>query len=648
MEHLSGSCIGYIDPGTGAVLAGTVLPWLLGIIGALLAALAYPFRLVWRWLRRRYYGVLPARVVLLGCDGMDAQLAERWMDEGLLPNLAALRAAGGYRQLPTSIPPESPVAWSAFLTGADAGTHGVSDFLVPDFATYRPRLTTGAVESVGSFFLAGSWRLPLGGARVTGQRHGEPFYRPLARRGVRVTMLRQPLAFPTGREGGARVLASLGVTDVRGRQGDYRLVCAGAPPRDMPADKVIAVTPVDGRAGVTLEGPLRADGQPATVALQLQVAGDTLTISWDGGSAVLRAGEWSALQELRFRVGRCATVPALVDFCAVSLQPLRLFISPLMPHPRYPVLPIVAPHGFGAELFRRHHLFHTLGMAEPLDAVKDGALPPDAFLALAKHIREEREAMLLGELAEQRDGLLSMVFDVPDRVQHLFWRAMETADATAGKVILRSYQALDAFVGQVQRQLRADDTLLVFSDHGFAPFRRAFHLNRWLVDAGYLVAPASERFFRGADWAASRAYGLGFCGLYLNRQGREAQGCVSDGEATALAREIREKLLALTDPDTGGRPVANVYLATDTYLQPGAQTPDLIVGCARGWRIASQSALGGVSDGLFSDNHSRWSGDHCIDAAAVPGVLFSNRALPDGLTLQQLGAHISRHFFRKP
>ncbi len=644
MEHLSGSFVGYIDPGTGAVLAGTVLPWLLGVIGALLAALAYPFRLLWRWLRRRYYGVLPARVVLLGFDGMDAQLAERWMDEGLLPNLTALRVTGGYRQLPTSVPPESPVAWSSFLTGTDAGTHGVSDFLVPDFATCRPRLTTGEVESVGSFLLAGRWRVPLGGARVTQQRRGEPFYRRLARRGVRVTMLRQPLTFPTGREGGARVLASLGVTDVRGRQGDYRLVCAGAPPHDVPAEKIIALTPADGRAAVTLAGPLRTDGQPATVALQLQVTGDTLTISWDGGNATLRVGEWSPLQEVRFRVGRFATVPALVDFYAVSLQPLRLFVSPLMPHPRLPVLPFVAPRGFGAELFKRHHLFHTLGMAEPLDAVKDGALPPEAFLALAKRIREERETMLLGELAKQRDGLLSMVFDVPDRVQHLFWREMETDDATAGKVILRSYQALDAFVGQVQRQLRADDTLLVFSDHGFAPFRRAFHLNRWLVEEGYLVAPESERFFRGADWAKSRAYGLGFCGLYLNQQGREAQGIVSDGEAAALAAELREKLLALTDPETGEHPVAHVYLSGETYSAPGTQAPDIIVGCARGWRISSQSAVGGVSEELFSDNTGRWSGDHCIDAAAVPGVLFSNRALPDGLTLQTLGRYIGRHF----
>ena len=42
------------------------------------------------------------------------------MDKGWLPNLARLRAAGGYSRLGTSIPPQSPVAWANFITGADA------------------------------------------------------------------------------------------------------------------------------------------------------------------------------------------------------------------------------------------------------------------------------------------------------------------------------------------------------------------------------------------------------------------------------------------------------------------------------------------------------------------------------------------------
>jgi arylsulfatase A-like enzyme len=31
----------------------------------------------------------------------------------------------------------------------------------------------------------------------------------------------------------------------------------------------------------------------------------------------------------------------------------------------------------------------------------------------------------------------------------------------------------------------------------------------------------------------------------------------------------------------------------------------------------------------LSDNTRRWSGDHCVDPAVVPGVLFCNRRLTD-------------------
>ena len=35
--------------------------------------------------------------------------------------------------------------------------------------------------------------------------------------------------------------------------------------------------------------------------------------------------------------------------------------------------------------------------------------------------------------------------------------------------------------------------------------------------------------------------------------------------------------------------------------------------------------MGGVPEGHFEDNVKKWSGDHIIDPALVPGVLFMNR-----------------------
>src|SRR5512143_968037 len=69
------------------------------------------------------------RVVILGLDGLDYDLASRMIQEGRLPGLARLARTGGFSRLGTAIPAQSPVAWSDFTTGHDAGVHGIFDFI---------------------------------------------------------------------------------------------------------------------------------------------------------------------------------------------------------------------------------------------------------------------------------------------------------------------------------------------------------------------------------------------------------------------------------------------------------------------------------------------------------------------------------------
>src|SRR5207253_7168177 len=69
------------------------------------------------------------KVIVIGIDGMDPVLCESMLQEGLLPNLNKLRAAGAFSKLGSSIPPQSPVAWANFINGAGPGSHGIFDFI---------------------------------------------------------------------------------------------------------------------------------------------------------------------------------------------------------------------------------------------------------------------------------------------------------------------------------------------------------------------------------------------------------------------------------------------------------------------------------------------------------------------------------------
>jgi len=72
------------------------------------------------------------RVLIVGMDGMDWQIAEPLIEEGLLPNLAALRERGSWGNIKALMPILSPLLWTSVATGVTPDRHGVIDFLVPD------------------------------------------------------------------------------------------------------------------------------------------------------------------------------------------------------------------------------------------------------------------------------------------------------------------------------------------------------------------------------------------------------------------------------------------------------------------------------------------------------------------------------------
>jgi hypothetical protein len=115
----------------------------------------------------------------------------------------------------------------------------------------------------------------------------------------------------------------------------------------------------------------------------------------------------------------------------------------------------------------------------------------------------------------------------------------------------------------------------------------------------------------------------------LNVRGRERDGIVAPEERSALAEEIAGRLLATLDPATQAPAISKMYRREQVYKLAGFEdiAPDLIVGYAKGTRGSDESALGGLPREVIVDNTSAWSGDHCIDHEAVPGILLSSRPL---------------------
>ena len=582
-----------------------------------------------------------ARVVVIGFDGMDPTLTERWMDDGSLPHFAALRENGHYQHLATTNPPQSPVAWATFATGANPGAHGIFDFLRRDPSDYAPDFSIAQTQPPAHVLHLFGWQLPLSGAATTTRRDGTPFWTTAERHGDHATVLRVPVTYPP--DDITRMLSGMGVPDLLGTQGTYTIY----------ATRPIAGAENGGRVELVEIGdegiintqftgpdhPLKTQATPMTVPLTLRGDGDGATLTLDGHSLRLTVGQWSPWIHVRFRYAGFAAVAGTVRAYLLENFPRPLlYISPINIDPTDPVAAITAPPSYAADLAKTIGDFHTLGMPEETWALNQGHMSEQGWLDMVKTTLAEGEAMLRDALGKHDSRLVMEVFVQTDRVSHMFWRGIDpehplypkTSELARG-AIPWIYREADRVLGDVQAQLAPDDRLIVLSDHGFASFRRAVNLNRWLAEQGYLTfkpgADGSAPLFAHVDWLHSRAYALGLNGIFINLKGREAQGIVDARDAPALKKEVTDRLRGLRDVES--RAIDDVFDAATLYTGPhSGDSPDLVVGYAPGYRASWQTTLGGAPKTLIDDNLQPWSGDHCIDPAAVPGVLFTSFA-PD-------------------
>jgi predicted AlkP superfamily phosphohydrolase/phosphomutase len=578
------------------------------------------------------------KVVVLGLDGLEPKIVEPMLEAAELPALARLRSAGGYSRLCTTFPAQTPVAWSTFATGTNPGGHGIFDFIRRDPKTYLPDLSFSRYEQRNAF-------LP---PRAVNLRRGTPLWELLGAAGIESSVLRCPCTYPPDTLRG-RMLAGMGVPDLRGGLGTPTFYSAGEGVKAGESETVVPVSAEGSTIVTSLIGPRNPRGGgnlTVEIKVDLDRAGRKVVIRSAGVPAALevREGCWSEWLKVKFKTGLFQSVRGMVRFYLPRLEPaFELYASPANFDPDAPLFPLSSPAEYAREVAQSIGTFYTTGMVEDHGGLNNGRFDEAAYLQQCDEVMRERQRMLLYELQRLRAGFLFCLFDTPDRLQHMFWRFREESHpANRGKasggeyrrVIEDHYRACDAVVGEALRYADDQTLVMVLSDHGFNSFQRGINLNTWLHENGFLVlrkgvSPGEEagEMLRQVDWGQTKAYALGLGSIYLNLAGREEQGIVSADEAERLKASLAERLSGLVDTERGTQAVRGVVTREQVYRGPYAvEAPDLLVNCAAGYRASWGTALGGVPHGLFEDNDKRWSGDHIIDPALVPGTLFINRA----------------------
>ena len=627
------------------------------------------------------------KLVILGFDGMDPRLVQRWMDEGKLPNMKKLASRGsGVRRLETTHSPESPTAWASFATGVNAGKHNIYDFLVRDTNTYLPDL--GMVSREPPRFILNYF--PISRPVIKSIRGGTSFWVTAGRAGVRSSELTVPVTYPPEDVPNGEMLSGLPLPDIRGTMGTFYYFGTdlsryeegntefGGILKRLVFDGDVAQTELVGPPNPIVRQQLRAlrakgatsDFDKMKVA-ELEAREDIrmpVTIHWNrsGKSATVDIGdnsihlaehEWSKWINLDFSINLLLRVHGMVQLYLINAGPeLQLYISPVNWKPDNPPAPMSSPPSFAGDIYERLGPYRTLGWAEATWPLNEDRIDEKVFMDDLFRAFDDRAQVILQRIDAHQWDLLVGVIESTDRVQHMMWRLIDPAHpmydkalaARFGDAIERVYRKCDEFLGEVMTRVNDTTPILIVSDHGFHSFRQSVNLNTWLVQQGFMAVhgqqPGEKKlqdlfgggtFWENVDWSRTSAYAMGLGQVYINLKGREKSGIVAPGaESRQVQNDLANRLMTMTDPNTGERMVDAVYKADDVYSgEFVGNAAELQVGLADGYRVSWQSTLGGSPPGIVYPNMKKWSGDHgSYDYKSTPGTLISSRPVPAGVT----------------
>ncbi len=515
--------------------------------------------------------------------------------------------------------------------------------MMPTFSTSHAAGSETSIE-------LGKWKIPLAGGSVELLRKGTAFWEVLGEHGIETTIIRIPANFPPSGTA-TREISGMGTPDLLGTYGTFSFYTSKyveMENTDIGGAEIFEVEVEDNTVTAAIKGPenpflVEPEDLESEFTVYIDSEDPVVELVVGDEKRVLEEGDWSDWVPVVFDLIPTQSVQGICRFYLKQVRPdFQLYVSPVNIDPEAPAMPVSHPESYAADLAEETGLFYTQGMPEDTNVLDGGIFDWDEFIEQAHIAGEENIAQYEVVLDQFEDGVLFYYFSNSDLMSHMMWRSMdpehpeydEEIDSPYQDVMPKLYERLDKVVGYTMERMGEDTTLIVMSDHGFASWRRAFHLNGWLRQAGYLevIDPDLEYdtgLFMNVDWSRTRAYGLGFASLYINVKGREQWGIVPPEDRRGLMEEIVAKLKEVVDPQTGERAVANVYIAEDAYefddhLEVG---PDMIVGCAKGYRISDASLQGQIPMGLFENNTRRWSGDHLMDPDAVPGILLTSRPL---------------------
>ncbi len=234
-----------------------------------------------------------------------------------------------------------------------------------------------------------------------------------------------------------------------------------------------------------------------------------------------------------------------------------------------------------------------------------------------KHM--EMEGNFMDKVLSRRDPEFFIgVTSVTDRVQHAYCNDEDK--------MMELYSKADEFAGKILSHTTSEDNVFIVSDHGTAPIKKVFYVNKWLEEKGFLEfnEQGSSTLFQfredlryrlkrlgkellsrigtlefamnnvpdriqdevrsksgvwdKIDWSNTLAYSTGgYVGqIFLNTEDDYPEGQVSEKNYENIREEIIEGLKELEDPEDGEKVIGKIWRKEEIYRDFAHKAPDIL------------------------------------------------------------------------
>ena len=478
---------------------------------------------------------LAKKVVVVGLDSAGSRLTERYIAEGLLPNMAKVKEKGTYLDALCPFPTITPPGWTTISTGVWPGTHGITGFYTHHGGEPLDRNRWGSGFDSRECQVEFLWEMA-------------------EREGIGSILLNYPASWPPRTKKVWQVAGcGLGKENYL-KLNDGQLFAT----EDVPLATQMELRPASGWKGMKgdgefMEAELKVESKYGEAKSYWLLAGEEVSLHGSKDCSdelgTLPAGAWSEWMKTKL-AGKEGEVAAALRMKVLEYDRAAGRIRVFLPEV-FPIEGFTEPAELSGELVENVGPF----LEEPAHVgINQGFIGDEEFLELVEY-QDSWYAKAATHLMKSKDwGVLFLHAHGIDYAQHLYLRYLGR-DKGKEACLRRAYASADAMVGQIYEAADDETLFVVVSDHG-ATCSPGDDIDLYGILKDAELASYEEPFpgLRQFDWAKTKAIPNRSSYVYVNLKGRDPEGCVEPEDYEAVREEVLHVLQSYREPQTQESP----------------------------------------------------------------------------------------------